>query len=105
MKWKPLYDKIIVELANKQEVKTKSGFTFTEDFSNSIYTILQGRVIAVGDGRLLQNGDLVSPKVKEGDFVLFSKMQGESFLDKEKEYTILSESNILAYKNIDNSEE
>ena len=98
MKWKPLYDKIIIELQSKQEVTTESGFRFTQDMSSNKYTVLEGTVVACGDGRLLQDGTILPIKVKVGDSVKFSKMQGESFVDGEKEYTIISETNILAFK-------
>lgn len=98
MNWKPLYDKIIIELMTNQEVRSETGFTIIQDMNNSKYTIMEGKVIAVGEGRLLQNGEIVKPKVKPGDKVKLSKMQGESFTDNGKEYTIVSEMNILAYE-------
>ena len=97
MKWMPLYDKIIVELENKQEVVSASGIKFVQDMSTNKYTVLQGVVVKVGQGRLLQDGSVVKPIVHEGDKIKFSKLQGESFIDGDKEYTIISESNVLAY--------
>lgn len=97
MKWTPLYDKIIVELATKQEVVSASGIKFVQDMSTNKYTILEGTVIKTGQGRLLQDGTVKPLMVKEGDKVKFSKLQGESFIDSDNEYTIISESNILAF--------
>ena len=98
MKWTPLYDKIIVELNNIQEQVSESGIRIIQDMSTNKYTIQEGTVIAVGEGRLLQDGSIKKPIVNIGDKIKFSKMQGETFVDEGKEYTIISESNILAYK-------
>lgn len=96
MNWKPLYEKIVVQMLNKQEMKSETGLVFTKDLSTTNYTTIKGKVVAVGDGRLMADGTLVPLKVKVGDTVIFSKMQGESYEDGKNEYTILSESNILA---------
>lgn len=97
MQYKPLYDKIILEMMPSQEVKTETGFRFTQDMSSNKYTLMEAKVVACGEGRVLQNGDILPMTIKVGDIVKYSKMQGESFFDGEKEYTIISESNILAY--------
>ena len=64
--------------------------------SISSNTTMVGKVVAVGDGRLMSDGTLVPLKVKVGDRVLFSKIQGESYNDGENDYTILSEQSIMA---------
>lgn len=92
----PLYEKIVVDIDGKQELETEAGLTITLDMSSSKNTTMKGTVVAVGDGRLLQDGTILPLKVKTGDKVIFSKMQGESYTDGNKEYTILSESSILA---------
>lgn len=97
----PLYDKIVIEIDNKQNIKSATGLTYTKDMSISSNTTLVGRVVAVGDGRLMQNGEIVPLKVNVGDRVIYSKMQGESYNDGEKDYTILSESCILAIEKED----
>lgn len=96
MNLKPLYEKIVLKLANKQEVKSDSGLTYTKNMSVSSNTSLVGEVIAVGQGRLLADGTLVPLVVKVGDKVIYSKMTGESYNDGKDDYTILSESNVLA---------
>ena len=98
MKWMPLYDKIIIELDNIQEQTSEAGIRIIQDMSANKYTVLQGKVIAVGRGRLLQDGTVVQPTVSVGDKIKFSKLQGETFVDGGKEYTIISESNVLAYE-------
>lgn len=96
MNLQPLYDKIVIELKNKQEMTSKTGLTYAKNMSLSANTTMQGKVIAVGEGRLLADGTTIPLKVKVGDTVLFSKIQGESFDDSENQYTILSESHIMA---------
>lgn len=96
MNLKPLYEKIVLKLANKQEVKSDSGLTYTKNMSVSNNTSLVGEVVAVGQGRLLADGTLVPLIVKVGDKVIYSKMTGESYNDGKDDYTILSESNVLA---------
>ena len=83
-------------MLNKQEIESETGLTFIKDLSTSKHTTIKGEVVAVGEGRLMANGTVVPLKVKVGDIVVFSKMQGESYEDGKNEYTILSESNILA---------
>lgn len=99
MNLQPLYEKIVIELESKQELKSSSGLTYHKNMSISGNTTMKGRVVAVGEGRLLSDGTIVPLKVKIGDVVVFSKIQGESYSDSEHEYTILSESNILAVLN------
>ena len=96
MKLKPLYEKIAVTIDDKQEVVSNTGLSYTKNMSISSNTTMVGKVVAVGDGRLMSNGTLVPLKVKVGDRVLFSKIQGESYNDGENDYTILSEQSIMA---------
>lgn len=95
MQLRPLYDKIVVEIADKQEMKSETGLTYTKNMSISNNTTMVGVVKAVGEGRLLADGNIVPMKVKVGDKVLFSKMQGESYNDGKTDYTIISEAHIL----------
>ena len=95
MQLRPLYDKIVVEIADKQEMKSETGLTYTKNMSISNNTTMVGVVKAVGGGRLLADGNIVPMKVKVGDKVLFSKMQGESYNDGKTDYTIISEAHIL----------
>lgn len=96
MKLRPLYEKIAVMVESKQEMTSKSGLTYTRNMSTANNTSLIGRVVAVGDGRLLSNGNIVPLKVKVGDKVVFPKIQGESYNDGKNEYVILSETSIIA---------
>lgn len=103
MNLKPLYEKIVVKMESKQQVASETGLTYIKDLSLSKNTTITGKVVAVGQGRLLVDGSLRPLLVNVGDKVLYSKMQGESYNDGKDDYTILSESNILAV--LDESEE
>lgn len=92
----PLYEKVVVEMDNKQEIKSTSGIVIQKDLSQSTNTTIIGKVVATGEGRLLSDGTVKPLKVKKGDTILFTKMTGESFNDGDKDYTIISESGILA---------
>lgn len=96
MKLKPLYDKIAVIIDDKQELKSASGLQYTKNMSISANTTMIGKVVAVGDGRLLADGTIIPLKVKIGDRVIYSKMQGESFEDGENSIVLLSEQNVIA---------
>ena len=92
----PLYEKLVVHITDKQEIKSASGIVIQKDMSQTGNTSMTGEVVAVGEGRLLADGTILPLKVKVGDTVLFTKMVGESYNDGENDYIILSESNILA---------
>ncbi|MFN7066094.1 MAG: co-chaperone GroES [Aquificaceae bacterium] len=90
---RPLYDKIVVKRLEEQEQRTASGIIIPDTAKEKPQI---GEVIAVGEGKLLQNGQQVSPKVKPGDKVVFNKYAGtEVELDGEK-YLIMSEDEVLA---------
>lgn len=96
MNLKPLYEKIVVKLKDKQEIESNAGIVISVDMSSNKNTVMKAEVVAVGEGRLLQDGTVVPLKVKVGDTIIYSKIQGESYNDGNEDYTILSESNILA---------
>jgi chaperonin GroES len=92
-KLKPLYDKIVVRRFEEQEQKTPSGIIIPDTAKEKPQ---MGEVIAVGEGKLLNNGEIKPLKVKEGDVVLFNKYAGtEVELDGEK-YLVMSEDEVLA---------
>lgn len=96
MKLKPLYEKIALIIDDKQEMKSASGLQYTKNMSISANTTMTGRVVAVGEGRLLADGTVKPLVVKVGDKVLYSKMQGESYNDGENDYVLLAEQNVIA---------
>lgn len=96
MKLKPLYEKIALIIDDKQEMKSASGLQYTKNMSISANTTMVGRVVAVGNGRLLADGTVKPLIVKVGDKVIYSKMQGESYNDGENDYVLLAEQNVIA---------
>jgi len=89
---KPLGDRVIIEVA-EVELKTKSGIIMPETSKEKPQ---KGKVIAVGTGKLLDNGTRAVPEVKEGDEVLFNKYAGSEVKVDEKDYLVIRESDILA---------
>ena len=90
-KIKPLGDRVIVEAL--QAETSASGIIIPDTAKEKPQ---QGKVIAVGDGRLSDTGDRLKPEVKEGDVVLFGKYSGTEIEVDRKDLLILRESDILA---------
>ncbi|GHB77386.1 MAG: chaperonin GroES [Psychrosphaera sp.] len=90
---RPLHDRLIVK-RNEQETKSAGGIVLT---GSAAEKSTRGEVIAVGNGRILENGDVRALDVKVGDTVIFSEGYGVKTekLDGE-EVLIMSESDILA---------
>ncbi|NSL53130.1 co-chaperone GroES [Calidifontibacillus erzurumensis] len=89
---KPLGDRIVIELVEAEE-KTASGIVLPDTAKEKPQ---EGRVIAVGSGRVLDSGERVAPEVKEGDRIIFSKYAGTEVKYDGKEYLIIRESDVLA---------
>jgi chaperonin GroES len=89
---RPVGDRVVVKPAAKEEV-TKSGIVLPDTAKEKPQ---EGTVIAVGSGRLLDNGDRAVIDVHEGDRVLFAKYGGTEFKLDGEEYLVLKESDILA---------
>ena len=89
---KPLGDRIIIELVESEE-KTASGIVLPDSAKEKPQ---EGKVVAVGTGRVLENGERVAFEVKEGDRIIFSKYAGTEVKYEGKEYLILRESDILS---------
>jgi len=92
-KLKPLYDKIVVRRFEEQEQKTPSGIIIPDSAKEKPQ---MGEVVAVGEGKLLNNGQTVPPKVKEGDVVIFGKYAGTEVELEGEKYLVMSEDEILA---------
>jgi len=92
MNIKPLGDKVVIKpLA--QEEKTKSGIVLPDTAKEKPQ---QGEVLAVGSGKILENGQKVSLEVKVGDTVIYSKYAGTEMKIEGEEVLILSERDIHA---------
>ncbi|MBO8143762.1 MAG: co-chaperone GroES [Thermodesulfobacterium sp.] len=92
MKIRPLYDRILVQRI-EEEQKTDSGIIIPDTAKEKP---IMGKVIAVGDGRLLDSGQKQPLTVKEGDKILFSKYAGTEIKIKGEEYLIMREDDVLA---------
>jgi len=93
MKLRPLHDRVIIK-RSEAETKSAGGIVLT---GSAAEKSTRGEVVAVGNGRILENGDVKALDVKVGDKVLFSEGYGVKTekIDGE-EYLIMSEADILA---------
>ena len=89
---KPLGDRVVVK-RSEEEPKTKGGIVLPDTAKEKPQ---KGKVIAVGTGRVLENGQRVPLEVKEGDIVVFAKYGGAEIEIGGEEYVILSERDLLA---------
>ncbi|AJH79259.1 MULTISPECIES: co-chaperone GroES [Heyndrickxia] len=89
---KPLGDRVVIELVESEE-KTASGIVLPDTAKEKPQ---EGKVVAVGSGRTLDNGERVAIDVAAGDRIIFSKYAGTEVKYDGKEYLILRESDILA---------
>ncbi|GAF66688.1 co-chaperone GroES [Alkalihalobacillus trypoxylicola] len=89
---KPLGDRIVIEQVETEE-KTASGIVLPDSAKEKPQ---EGKVVAVGAGRVTDNGERIALEVKEGDSIIFSKYAGTELKYDGKEYLILRESDILA---------
>lgn len=92
MKIKPLSDRVLVEILEAEE-KTKGGIFLPETAKEEK---AEGKVIAVGKGKVLDNGQVHALEVKEGDKVLFGRYAGDEVTIDGKKHKILQERDILA---------
>jgi len=89
---RPLGDRIIIELVESEE-KTASGIVLPDSAKEKPQ---EGKVVAVGTGRVLESGERVALDVTEGNRIIFSKYAGTEVKYQGVEYLILRESDILA---------
>jgi chaperonin GroES len=89
---KPLGDRVVIK-ALEAEQKTKSGIVLPDTVKEKPQ---EGEIIAVGAGKVMENGQRVAIEVKVGDKVLFSKYAGTEVKVDDKDYLVLSERDILA---------
>ena len=89
---KPLGDRVVIKVLEKEE-KTKSGIVLPDTAKEKPQ---EGKIVAVGTGKVLDNGQRISLDVKEGDKVIFSKYAGTEVKIDGQDYLILSERDVLA---------
>ena len=88
---RPLHDRVIVKRLD--EVESRRGSIIIPDSAKE--KPQQAEVIAVGNGKLLENGERATPDVKAGDRILFGKYSGSEVKVEGNEYLILREDEIL----------
>jgi len=89
---KPLGERVVIEVA-ESDMKTASGIVLPDTAKEKPQ---EGTVVAVGEGKVLDNGNRVAPEVKVGDKVIFSKYSGTQVKVEGKDYLVVRESDILA---------
>ncbi|WP_338752899.1 co-chaperone GroES [Bacillus sp. FJAT-52991] len=89
---KPLGDRVVIELLESEE-KTASGIVLPDSAKEKPQ---EGKIVAVGTGRVLENGERVALEVAVGDRIIFSKYAGTEVKYQGSEYLILRDSDILA---------
>ena len=89
---KPLADRVLVKV-EEEETKTLGGILLPDTAQKKSQ---KGVVVAVGSGKMTEEGKRLPLEVKEGDEVLFAKYSGTEIEDKGEKYLLLSERDILA---------
>jgi chaperonin GroES len=89
---KPLGDRVVIQALPREET-TRGGIVLPDTAKEKPQ---EGKVVAVGPGRVLDNGQKVALEVQEGDKVIYSKYAGTEIRLDNEEYLILSEKDILA---------
>jgi chaperonin GroES len=92
MKIRPLHDRVLVERLEEREVK-KGGIIIPDTAKEKSQ---EGRVVAVGNGKVTDDGKKLPLDVKNGDRILFGKYSGSEVKLDDKEYLILREEDVLA---------
>jgi len=91
MKIRPLHDRILVKRMEEEEVR-RGGIIIPDTAKEKPQ---EGKVIAVGNGKVLENGQKVPLEVKAGDRILFGKYSGSEVKIEDEEYLILKEDDVL----------
>ncbi|AEB99672.1 MULTISPECIES: co-chaperone GroES [Selenomonas] len=89
---RPLGDRVVIKVS-EGDMKTASGIVLPDTAKEKPQ---EGEVVAVGTGKMLDNGTRAQMEVKTGDKVIFSKYSGSEVKVDEQNYLIVRESDILA---------
>jgi chaperonin GroES len=92
MKVKPLHDRLIIKTLEEEE-KTKGGIIIPDTAKEKP---VEGKVIAVGAGRIKKDGTKMPLEIKKGDRVLYAKYGGTEIKMDGEEYLMMKEDDILA---------
>jgi chaperonin GroES len=91
MKIRPLHDRVLVKRLEEQEVR-KGGIIIPDTAKEKPQ---EGKVIAVGNGKVTDDGKKIPLDVKAGDRILFGKYSGSEVKVEDEEYLILKEEDVL----------
>ena len=91
MKVRPLHDRLLIKRIEGEE-KTKGGIIIPDTAKEKP---LEGKVVAVGNGKVLENGELRPLEVKKGDRILFGKYSGTDIKIEGEECLIIREEEVL----------
>jgi chaperonin GroES len=91
MKFKPLQDRVLVKRVQLEE-KSTGGIIIPD---NAKEKPAEGKVVAVGNGKVLKSGELRKPEVKVGDRVMFGKYTGSEVMVDGEEHIVLREDDLL----------
>ncbi len=89
---KPLADRVVVEPAVAEE-RTAGGIIIPDTAKEKPQ---RGQIVAIGEGKVIDNGTLVKPQVKVGDTILYGKYAGTEITLEGKDYLIMREADIFA---------
>jgi len=92
MKIKPLHDRVIVKRIEEEE-KTKGGIIIPDTAKEKP---VEGKIVAAGDGKIMDDGKKLPLEVKKGDRVLFGKYAGTEINIEGEEHLIMKEDDIIA---------
>ena len=92
MKVRPLHDRVIVKRVEEEE-KTKGGIIIPDTAKEKP---VEGKVVAVGDGKVADDGKKIPLEVKAGDAILFGKYAGTEIQIEGEEHLIMREDDIIA---------
>jgi chaperonin GroES len=91
MKIRPLHDRILVKRLEEEE-KTKGGIIIPDSAKEKP---IEGKVVAVGKGKVLENGDVRPLEVKDGDRILFGKYSGTEIKIEGEDFLMMREDDVL----------
>jgi chaperonin GroES len=91
MSLRPLHDRVLIKRIDEQQ-SAKGGIIIPDTAKEKSQ---EGEVVAFGPGKILENGSIVPPEVKEGDRILFGKFSGTEVKVADQDYLILREDEII----------
>ena len=89
----PLGERVVLKPMEQEEVTTSSGLILPDTAREKPQ---EGEVVAVGPGRITEEGNRIPMEIKAGDRVIYSKFAGTEYKEGDNEYLIVRESDILA---------